>query len=67
MTAAIAPAVSTCTRAAHLELKASDELWFALHYVGAQAMRDGGDDLELRDCPWCRSTLARPVPKENRR
>lgn len=47
-------------RTAHETLKASGELWPALAFAGLQ--HDGvGGLVELRHCPSCQSTLARPI------
>ena len=49
-----------CDQARHCAAKDHDEVWQAMRLVGVQ--RDEYDgDLELRDCPACRSTIARHV------
>jgi len=47
-------------RAAHETLKANREIWPSLSFAGLQ--HDGAGGLvELRHCPSCQSTLARPI------
>lgn len=53
----------TCTVATHEAIKLDDAAWFALPLRGIQ--RGCGLDLELRDCPACRSTLAREIGEES--
>lgn len=53
-----APAAPSCTTQDHEALKCS-ERWCALCFRGYQGIKLV--TLELRDCPLCGSTLARPV------
>jgi hypothetical protein len=55
----------TCTTTTHAPLKA-DPHWKTLRFLGIQVVEGCSDDesaihLELRDCPYCGSTLARPL------
>ena len=49
-----------CDQARHGAAKDHDEVWQAMRLVGVQRDEYEGD-LELRDCPACRSTIARHV------
>lgn len=51
--------MTTCTRPFHEALKHS-YAWLALHLLGRMPDGEGGE-LELRNCPYCRSTLGRKV------
>lgn len=53
----------TCTVAIHEAIKLDDAAWIALPLRGVQL--GYGLDLELRDCPKCRSTLAREIGEES--
>ncbi len=44
-----------CTRESHAAAKADDATWQTWRLLGRQG------DLELRDCPHCRSTLGKEV------
>ena len=46
----------------HEAVKADDRAWSRLAPVGEQHLDDLGIHLELRNCPHCGSTLARPLP-----
>lgn len=48
-----------CDQARHDAAKEHDAVWAAMRLVGVQVDEDG--DLELRDCPACKSTIARLV------
>lgn len=48
-----------CDQARHDAAKEHDAVWAAMRLVGVQVDEDG--DLELRDCPACRSTIARLI------
>lgn len=51
----------------HAALKRDDAAWAALRFVGIQPAYRDEPALELRDCPRCLSTLARPVTTTERR
>lgn len=46
---------AACTRESHAAAKADDATWQTWRLLGRQG------DLELRDCPHCRSTLGKAV------
>ncbi len=54
--------MATCSAASHAAAKASAELFATLIRVGEQHIPELGVHLELRNCPVCSSTLARPLP-----
>lgn len=50
----------SCTRDAHQAMHDNSEEWAAMRLVGYYA--DGiGPTLEMRNCPYCRSTIAREL------
>ncbi len=46
--------------ASHEALRADDEVWASLGFAGLQHAEKGGL-VELRHCPVCQSTIARPI------
>jgi hypothetical protein len=49
-----------CCRCMHRTARRDEDLWATLIWVGQQDDGDGGK-MELRNCPFCATTLARTV------